>query len=135
MPTTRIVRTSAATRSARPAQLKSYFAAKLSAELGPHNLKRMVDAKANDFLVLDVRAKDAFEDAHIPGAKSIPFEDLPGRLKELPKDKEIITYCWDPTCNLSTKAAYVIAAAGFRVKEMLGGIAVWQQSKFPISQG
>ncbi len=40
----------------------------------------------------------------------------------LPKDKVMVTYCWHPGCNSSTKGALKLAALGFRVKELVGGL-------------
>ena len=42
---------------------------------------------------VDVRTKESFDAGHIKGALSIPLSELPGRLGELPRNKEIITYC------------------------------------------
>jgi len=119
---------------ATPAQLARYFQAKLAAELGPHNVKRLLDEQASQAVLLDVRSREGFNEGHLPGAINIPFEELPTRLKELPKNKDIITYCWDVTCILCTKAAFVLAKKGYRAKEMLGGIAEWQQAGFPIER-
>jgi len=124
----------AAIKHASPAQLAKYFEAKLAAELGPHNVKRLLDGRASDIVVLDVRSREGYREGHLPGAINIPFEELPARMKELPKDKEIISYCWDVTCILCTKAAYVLASKGYRAKEMLGGIAEWKKAGFPIEQ-
>lgn len=120
--------------SISPAQLARYFEAKLAAELGPHNVKRLLETDPNQLVILDVRSREGYREAHIPGATNIPFEELPNRMKELPKDKEIISYCWDVTCLLCTKAAYVLASKGYRAKEMLGGIEAWQKAGFPIEK-
>jgi ArsR family transcriptional regulator len=50
----------------------------------------MKDGKV--FLV-DVRSQDAYDIAHIPGAKLIPSGEILNHLKELPSDKLIVTYC------------------------------------------
>jgi 3-mercaptopyruvate sulfurtransferase SseA len=50
----------------------------------------MKDGKV--FLV-DVRSQDAYDAAHIPGAKLIPSGEILNHLKELPSDKLIVTYC------------------------------------------
>ena len=132
MPTT-IARRSAI-RQASPAGLKRYFEAKLAAELGPHNVKRLLDADGSQLVILDVRSKEGYAEGHLPGAVHIPFEELPARLKELPKRKDIVTYCWNVTCLLCTKAAYVLASKGYRAKEMIGGIDAWQKAGFTVEK-
>lgn len=127
--TTRLPR---ASRRLSPAKLKRYFEAKLAAELGPHNVKRLIDSGERGLVVLDVRAAQAFREGHVPGAINIPFEELPTRLAELPKRKEIISYCWDVTCLLCTKASYVLASKGYKAREMIGGIASWRAAGFPV---
>ena len=52
---------------------------------------KMVDEKKAVFV--DVRPKDAYDAGHIKGAMNIPLSDLLTRMKELPTNKEIITYC------------------------------------------
>ena len=42
---------------------------------------------------LDVRGKSYYDQSHIPGALSIPEEELPGRLDELNPADWILTYC------------------------------------------
>ncbi len=116
-----------------PKQLAAYFQAKLAAELGPHNVKRLLDL-GEPVVVLDVRSVDGYQSGHVPGARSIPFERLVDRYRELPVDQEIVTYCWDATCFLSTKAAYFLASKGYRVKEMIGGIEAWKAAGFPVEQ-
>ena len=123
-----------AIKPATPAQLARYFEAKLSAELGPHNVKRLLDDDPSRIVLLDVRSRDGYAAAHVPGARNIPFEELPNRLKELPKGKDIITYCWNATCILCTKAAYVLAKRGYRAKEMIGGIEEWRKAGFPVEK-
>lgn len=44
-------------------------------------------------LMVDVRSEQAYQEARIPGAVSIPLEQLPQRMGELPRDRQIITYC------------------------------------------
>ena len=119
---------------ATPAQLAKYFQAKLAAELGPHNVKRLLEMNSTEVVIVDVRSKEGYREGHLPGALNIPFEELPSRMKALPKNKDIITYCWDVTCILSTKAAFILAKHGYRAKEMLGGMEAWQKAGFSIEK-
>ena len=115
-------------------QLNRYFAAKLAAELGPHNVKRLLDHEPQRIVLLDVRSQEGYAGGHLPGARNIPFEELPSRMKELPKHKEMIAYCWNASCLLCTKAAYILTSHGYRAREMVGGIAAWQEAGFPIAR-
>ncbi len=44
-------------------------------------------------IVVDVRPKSQYDQGHIKDSVSIPREQLPTRLSELPKEKLIIFYC------------------------------------------
>ena len=120
--------------TATPKQLQQYYSIKLAAELGPHNVKRLQELDRDGIVVLDVRSPEGFRKAHVSGAINIPFEEFPTRMQTLPKQKEIITYCWSVTCTLSTKAAYMLASKGYTAREMVGGIEEWQRAGFPIEK-
>lgn len=72
-----------------------YFAAKLRAEKQKADIVRKVKDGSGDFLLLDVRQRDAFRKGHIQGAWCVPFEELDELMSKLPKDKELVTYCWN----------------------------------------
>jgi hypothetical protein len=55
-------------------------------------LKEKLDAGA-ELVLVDVRSQEAFDEGHIPGAISIPWEEMEARYTELPRDREIVTYC------------------------------------------
>ena len=50
-------------------------------------------ADAGEAVLVDVRTKGTFEAAHIAGAISLPSEEIPERIDELPTDMLIIYYC------------------------------------------
>ena len=49
--------------------------------------------KSGKAIWVDVRPRDQFDLGHIKGAYSVPLTEVITRLKELPPNKEIITYC------------------------------------------
>ncbi|MBL7184480.1 MAG: rhodanese-like domain-containing protein [Anaerolineae bacterium] len=55
-------------------------------------LKEKLDAGV-DIVIVDVRSKEDFDEGRITEAMSIPWEEMEARYTELPRDKEIITYC------------------------------------------
>lgn len=78
---------------------RDYFARKLRAEKQRNDVIKRVKGEpgAGDFLLLDVRSRDAFAKAHIRGAFSAPLEELGALAAQLPRDRELVTYCWADT--------------------------------------
>jgi len=86
-------------------------------------VKKMLD-DGTDFVFLDVRSPGEYEEVRLPGATLIPLGALRGRLDELPRDREIITFC--KISLRGYEAALILKAAEFgRVRVMDGGIAMW----------
>ena len=84
-------------------------------------------------LFLDLRPNSAFARTHIPGAISIPAEELENRYSDLPNDRTIITYCDYPLEESSAQAALFLITHGFpNTKPLRGGIKAWIQSGYPI---
>jgi hypothetical protein len=57
------------------------------------DFKKLYDDPAKRPLIIDVRAKEAYDAGHIKGAISFPESDVDTRLNELPKDKLVVAYC------------------------------------------
>ena len=86
-------------------------------------------------LVLDVRTLTAqtLERRRIPGALQLPLQQLPRRLKELPRDREIILYCSCPHEASAAQAALLLMNNGFkRVRPLSGGIDAWITAGYTI---
>lgn len=73
---------------------RNYFAEKIAAMKERNAVVKAVDSDSMDFVLLDVRGREPFAMAHIPGAWCAPLADLDAVASQLPKDREIITYCW-----------------------------------------
>jgi len=84
----------------------------------------------NDFILLDVRSPQEFEEVRIdyPQVKLIPLGKLRTEVKNLPKNKEIIAFC--KISLRGYEAQRILEANGFKdVKFMDGGIAAWPFEK------
>jgi rhodanese-related sulfurtransferase len=77
-------------------------------------------------VLLDLRSKDEFESAHMKGAYSLPFLEIPERMEELPNDKIIIVACRGPYCITSIECVDLLIEQGFRAYRYDGGIGEWQ---------
>ncbi|MCX8012499.1 MAG: FAD-dependent oxidoreductase, partial [Desulfobacterota bacterium] len=86
--------------------------------------------KGADFIFLDVRSPKEYEELRIedPRVKLIPLGKLQEELKNLPQDKEIITFC--QISLRGYEAQRILEAYGFnKVKFMEGGILAWPFEK------
>jgi rhodanese-related sulfurtransferase len=79
--------------------------------------------RGEDFFLLDVRTPVESASQAISGSYQIPLQELRQRVYELPRDKEIVVYC--RVGNRSGYAAAFLASQGFTVKNLEGGIALW----------
>jgi sulfur-carrier protein adenylyltransferase/sulfurtransferase len=92
-------------------------------------LKRKMDAK-EDFFLLDVREPNEYQIGKIPGSTLIPLGEVPRRVGEIPRDKEIIVHC--KMGGRSARAAAFLRQQGYtRVKNLKGGILDWSDKIDP----
>ncbi len=82
--------------------------------------------------ILDVRPDSEFRNGHILNAISIPIEELPFRLKELPKRNEIVAYCRGPFCVFADEAVTLLTKAGYKAKRLEEGFPDWALLGLPI---
>lgn len=80
---------------------------------------------AGDVILLDVRPRVEFDAGHIPGARSLPIDELDRRLDELPDDREIVAYCRGRYCVFSDEAVHLLRSHGFRARRFEMGAADW----------
>lgn len=104
---------------------EDFFAEKLAFTLGPVELKKMLEDKK--VKLIDVRRKEDYDEGHIPEAKSMPKEELKGRLTELSNEDIYVIYCYNQQCHLGAAAALVLAKNGYPVMELDGGFEVWSK--------
>jgi rhodanese-related sulfurtransferase len=117
--------------AAAPDQARGHFLAKLTFETDPADLQADLEKARTDITVVDVRSAEAYESEHIPGAISLPHRQMnEDSTRVLDRERTIVTYCWGPGCNASTKGAARLAALGFRVKELIGGIEYWKREGY-----
>ena len=85
----------------------------------------------NGTFILDVRTQEEWNEYHAPNTTLIPLDQLPARLNEVPKDKEIVVVC--RSGNRSQQGRDILLNAGFtQVTSMTGGLNEWRASGYPI---
>ncbi|MFD2046578.1 rhodanese-like domain-containing protein [Ornithinibacillus salinisoli] len=112
-----------------------YFNARLNATISPMDYLRSMKMNPEKYFLLDVRnGPKNLRNIIIKDANVIPEQELKNHLDEIPKDKEIIVYCWDVWCNTAAKVAKFLLENGYNVKELTGGITAWKEMNFPVSK-
>jgi len=85
----------------------------------------------NGAYVLDVRTQEEWNDFHAPNTTLIPLDQLPSRLDEIPRDREIVIVC--RSGNRSQQGRDILLNTGFQqVTSMQGGLNEWRASGYPI---
>ncbi|MGI6008234.1 MAG: rhodanese-like domain-containing protein [Ruminococcus sp.] len=79
-----------------------------------------------DTLIIDLRSEEEYGKYHVPGARHIDYEDT-ASLFSLPRSMIIILYCERGASSLVR--AKEMAAKGYRVKSLTGGIHSWRERK------
>lgn len=108
-----------------------YLGSEDTEHIGRKELLRRVGA--GEAVVLDVRPTLEYDAGHIPGAISIPLEELAERLDELPADLEVVAYCRGRYCDFSHDAVRFLTAHGHRAVRLAEGIVEWQAAGEPLS--
>ncbi len=104
---------------------RDYFEGRGSAEaVGGDELIGRV--RRGEVTVLDVRPAEEFRAGHIPRAVSIPVDELKARLKELPRDREVVAYCRGPYCVMAVEAVELLRKKGYTAHRMEQGVPDWR---------
>lgn len=95
--------------------------------IDPVELKKIVELPVDSIWIIDVRSEKAFENGHIPTAKSFPAGSVTTRLSEIPKSKYLIIYC-----TVGANAQIVskkLRKAGYKRYINWGGLSRWNWEK------
>ena len=90
-------------------------------------------AAAGTVTVLDVRPRQEYQAAHIPGAISVPLEELRERLSELPPERDVVAYCRGAYCVLAYEAVSLLLRSGRRATRLSEGMLEWRLAELPVS--
>lgn len=80
-------------------------------EVTRHDVQRLMGDSAQ---LVEVLPREAYDDAHLPGAVHIPLERIQvDALHRLDADRPIVVYCYDALCDMSPRAAWQLVELGF----------------------
>ncbi len=115
---------------------KDYYFSETATLVSPHTMRLNMDKGQVDFVLVDVRAPEDYQRAHIKGAINIPFDGSKEAvdkfrmaLEDGKKDRRsyAIVYCYSSACMLGRKTGQELAKQGISVKELSIGYNDWEQ--------
>jgi rhodanese-related sulfurtransferase len=93
--------------------------------------------KQENITLVEALPEKYFNDAHLPGAIQINYDEVIAKAAKLPADKEakIVVYCSNSFCNNSGKAAIALTQLGYsNVYKYAEGKQDWIESGLPIEK-
>ena len=111
-----------------------FFSTLRMARIEASDLQKLIASGAAPIIV-DVRSATAvaLEPRRIPGALRIPLNEARGRLPELPREREIVSYCTCPNEVSAAEVAKILMDSGFRrVRPLRGGLEAWVASGYAV---
>ena len=92
-------------------------------------------ARSKKVVILDTRPATEYVAGHIPGAISVPVDELQRRLRDLTKSQEYVAYCRGPYCVYADRAVELLRAHGRRVTRLSEGFPEWRAAGHPVAMG
>ena len=94
---------------------------------------------AKEVICIDARSAKEYAEGHLPGAVSLPLEDLDKALAQhlnlYVLNKKLVIYCTDDGCDLSDLLAQKLVLAGLNNLEVFpGGINAWKHANLPTER-
>lgn len=110
-----------------------HFSGLLAFETDCWDVHHAISNKRQDFVLLDVRGEELYQQGHISSAINLPHSRInEARLVEFTNDTLFVVYCAGPHCNATEKAAVRLAKLGRPVKKMIGGVCGWLDEGFEL---
>ena len=121
---------------AEPEDALEHFEQQLSFETDCWSVHAAIEAKQNDFVLIDVRTPEMYAASHIETAVNLPYRRINERnLAQFYDEALFVVYCSGPHCCAADRAAVHLARFGRKVKKMVGGIVGWKDDGFDLVMG
>lgn len=122
----------------RASLISEFYAVENAVHVSPHSIRKGIAEGKNSFVLVDLRSAEEYEQEHIVGAVSIPaykdpdhsaYDDVDrivDAFRKLPKDKDIIVYCYSIPCMTGRKIGGMLTEHGIYVQHLGIGWNEWR---------
>ena len=98
-------------------------------------VKAFMDARER-LVLIDLRPRSEFQKSHLPGARSVPMQELEKRFREIPQSGRVVLYCDCPQNQVIEQAYQLLKDYGYRNTAVLSDpFNDWLRRKFPVETG
>ncbi len=118
--------------------IRDFYRTENAVHVSPHSLRKKMSETAQDFILVDLRSPQEYEQEHIAGAVSIPAYSDPDHsaydevdrivssFRALPPNKKIIVYCYSMPCMTGRKIGLMLTENGIYVQHLGIGWNEWR---------
>jgi rhodanese-related sulfurtransferase len=104
----------------------------LPGEISIPEFKKIVEQRSEGVFLIDSRPRSLAQKGMIKGAVNIPLEEMSARMKEIPKDKDIVFYC---AVGLMSEMAYnILKEAGYKARYLAAVVDIDRDGNYRISE-
>lgn len=119
-------------------RIADFYLIENAVHVSPHSLRVKMSKNVDDFVLVDLRSSQEYNESHIAGAVSIPayrdpntsaydeVDRIVAEFQRLPKDKEVIVYCYSMPCMTGRKIGKMLVEHGIYVKHLGIGWNEWR---------
>ncbi len=119
-------------------RIAEYYATEEAVHVSPHSLRKSMEKGQIPYTLVDLRSAEEYKKSHITGAVNIPaYKDkdtsdygavdrIVSSFEQLPKDKDIVVYCYSIPCMTGRKIGNILAEKGIYVKHLGIGWNEWK---------
>ena len=103
-------------------------------QMSVQELKQVIDRKATNYLLVDVRTPDEYKLSHIPGSVLVSLIDIQQgkgveQIKSMLNGRQLVAYC--TSGKRSARALVLLQHAGIKGTKLQGGIKAWTEEINP----
>ena len=91
--------------------------------------------KGDGLVVIDVRPAAEYAAGHVPGAVSVPPEELAARVGEMPEEIEVVAYCRGAYCVYADDAVRALRRRHVSARRLEDGFPEWRRARLPVAVG
>lgn len=117
------------------ADLQLQASAPVALLVSAHELSTSSTGDAAPFII-DVRRSTEYATGHIQGAVNIPLGQLFRKLKQIPRERPIVTYCnmHHRGESRGERAAAQLREQGYQARTLDGGYPGWKEQRLPVEE-